>query len=182
MSLLLSGIGTKCFLVRVEVNKVIISHLKSNIVSIERYDFSCEQTNWEWAMCSVCWIPNSFYDDHHLVLRGEPGHFPPCSDHEINIYLLGLCSRSKFDHILDVLNDEQGFVAYRGRTNTLINYDPVKRVWTMILVNDPDTFAVSRASLESLLMGIEGASDCPDWFTSMSRSVPRSCYASYRMP
>ena len=85
-------------------------------------------------MCTACWIPNSFYHHHHLVLRG-------------------LCSRSKFDQILDVLNDDQGYVSYKGRTNTLITYDPVERIWTMRIVNDPDTFAVSRASLESLLMG-----------------------------
>lgn len=54
-----------------------------------------------------------------------------------------------------MLNDEQGYVAYKGRTNTLVNYDPVKRVWMMRIVNDPDTFAVSRANLESLLMGRE---------------------------
>ena len=55
-----------------------------------------------------------------------------------------------------MLNDEQGYVAYKGRTNTLVNYDPVKRVWMMRIVNDPDTFAVSRANLESLLMGKGG--------------------------
>ena len=54
-----------------------------------------------------------------------------------------------------MLNDEQGYVAYKGRTNTLVNYDPVKRIWKMTIVNDPDTFAVSRANLESLLMGRE---------------------------
>ena len=101
-------------------------------------------------MCSVCWIPNSFYDDHHLVLRGKP----PCGDHYTYVRIPeGLCSRSKFDVILDVLNDEQGYVAYKGRTSTLVNYDPVERVWLMRIVNDPDTFAVSRANLESLLMG-----------------------------
>ena len=59
-----------------------------------------------------------------------------------------------------MLNDEQGYVAYKGRTNTLVNYDPDNRVWKMKIVNDPDTFAVSRANLETLLMGRKGAINC----------------------
>ena len=92
-------------------------------------------------MCTACWLPQTFYEDHQLVLRG-------------------LCSRSKFDNILHVLNDEQGYVAYKGRTNTLVNYDPDNRVWKMKIVNDPDTFAVCRANLETLLMGRKGATHC----------------------
>lgn len=51
-------------------------------------------------------------------------------------------------------------MAYKGRTNTLVNYDPDNRVWKMKIVNDPDTFAYSRANLETLLMGRKGATNC----------------------
>ena len=94
-----------------------------------------------------------------LIFTTNPQPYPRAFDrtytHAYMISNLGLCSRSKFDIILDVFNDELGYVAYRGRTNTLINYDPVKRIWLMRIVNDPDTYAVSLASLESLLMGSE---------------------------
>ena len=99
-----------------------------------RYDLNCIQTNWQWAMCTGCWIPNSFYNFVEIKIRG-------------------LCARSNFDTVYDVINDERGYVSYKGYRNTLVTYNPKSRQWTMKLVNNPKVWAVSNASMESLLMG-----------------------------
>ena len=99
-----------------------------------RYDFACVQTNWQWAMCTGCWLPHSF-------------------NHFIEIKIRGLCSRSKFDSIYEVMNDETGYVSYKGVRNTKVTYNPAERQWVMKLVNNPNVWAVSNASMGSLLMG-----------------------------
>ena len=48
------------------------------------YDFNCETTNWQWAACAACFLPNTFHDYSNIVARG-------------------LCSRSKFDTLYEVM-------------------------------------------------------------------------------
>ena len=43
-----------------------------------RYDFDCIQTDWDWAMCTACFLPNTITD-------------------YIDIKARGLCSRTEFD-------------------------------------------------------------------------------------
>ena len=106
---------------------------KNNVI-IQRYDLACVQTNWQWAMCTGCWLPNSFYSFVEIKIRG-------------------LCSRSKFDTIYDVMNDPTGYVSYKGMKNTEVTYNPLERQWIMKLVNNPNMLGVSNASIDSLLMG-----------------------------
>ena len=94
----------------------------------------CIQTNWQWAMCTGCWLPNSF---HHFV----------------EIKIRGLCSRSNFDTIYEVMNDPTGYVSYKGMKNTEVTYNPVKRQWLMKLFTNPNVWATSNASIDSFLMG-----------------------------
>ena len=85
-------------------------------------------------MCTGCWIPNSLYTFIEIKIRG-------------------LCSRSKFDRTFEVLNDQRGYVSYKGVKNTQVLYNPAQRHWEMRLVNNPEVWAVSNASIDSLLMG-----------------------------
>ena len=54
------------------------------------YDFSCETTNWQWASCTACFLPNIFQDYSNIVTRG-------------------LCSRTKFDTLFEVDNKDIHF-------------------------------------------------------------------------
>ena len=70
------------------------------------------------------------------------------------IKVRGLCQRSKFDSTYEVLNDERGYLGYKGLRNTKVSYNPKERQWKMYLVNNPNITAYSNASMESLLMGM----------------------------
>ena len=74
-------------------------------------------------------------------------------DNFVEIKVRGLCQRSKFDSTYGVMNDDRGFLAYKGLRNTRVSYNPTTRIWKMYLVNNPNITAVSNASMESLLMG-----------------------------
>ena len=37
--------------------------------------------------------------------------------------------------------------------NTIITYDDIERKWNIILVNNPQVYAVSNSNFEDLLMG-----------------------------
>jgi hypothetical protein len=58
-----------------------------------------------------------------------------------------------FDTSFEVLNDERGYMSYRGRTRTLITYQPGERLWMMKLVNNPRVWAVTNVSMASMIMG-----------------------------
>ena len=94
----------------------------------------CVRTDWQWAACTGCMVPNTLEDFTEIKVRG-------------------LCQRSKFDSTYEVLNDERGYLGYKGLRNTKVSYDPKKRLWRMYLVNNPNITAISNASFESLLMG-----------------------------
>ena len=66
----------------------------------------------------------------------------------------GLCQRSKYDSTYEVLNDEDGYLGYKGLQSTKVSYNPKERQWKMYLVNNPNITAYSNASMESLLMGM----------------------------
>ena len=72
----------------------------------------------------------------------------------VEIKVRGLCQRSKFDSIYEVMNDERGYLGYKGLRNTRVSFNPEKRQWKMYLVNNPNITALSNASMESLIMGI----------------------------
>ena len=101
---------------------------------MHRYDLACVQTNWQWAMCTGCWLPNSFHTFVEIKIRG-------------------LCSRTKFDTTFDIMNDATGYVSYKGMKHTEVTYNPTERRWVMKLVNNDNVWAVSNASIDSLLMG-----------------------------
>ena len=106
----------------------------SSTASTARYDLKCSATEWTWASCTGCWLPNSLSTFVTLTLRG-------------------LCPRTKFDHSFEVLNDDRGYVSYKGRTRTLVTYHPKERIWRMELVNNPTVWATSNASMASMVMG-----------------------------
>ena len=99
-----------------------------------RYDFSCSQSQWSWAGCTACWLPNSLSSFVTIALRG-------------------LCPRTQFDSSFEVFNGADGYVSYRGMTRTLVSYQPKERKWIMRLVNDPTVWAVTNVSMASLIMG-----------------------------
>ena len=69
----------------------------------------------------------------------------------VEIKVRGLCQRSKFDSSYEVMNDDRGYLGYKGLRNTRVSFDPDRR--KMYLVNNPNITAVSNASMESLIMG-----------------------------
>ena len=54
---------------------------------------------------------------------------------------------------LQVMNDEDGYVMFRGKQNTIITYNPETKIWTMKLVNNPSVYGTSSTSFQDLLMG-----------------------------
>ena len=51
------------------------------------------------------------------------------------------------------MNDEDGYVMFRGKQNTIITYNPETKIWTMKLVNNPSVYGTSSTSFQDLLMG-----------------------------
>ena len=51
------------------------------------------------------------------------------------------------------MNDEDGYVMFRGKENSIITYNPNAKIWTMKLVNNPSVFGTSSTSFQDLLMG-----------------------------
>ena len=51
------------------------------------------------------------------------------------------------------MNDDEGYVKFRGKQNTIITYNPEMKIWTMKLVNNPSVYGTSKASFQDLLMG-----------------------------
>ena len=52
-----------------------------------------------------------------------------------------------------MFNDDDGYVSYRGKTSSVVNYRHEERRWLMRMVNNPKVWAVSNASMASLIMG-----------------------------
>ena len=99
------------------------------------YDFDCEQSSWEWGACTSCLLPNSFYKSTIVTARG-------------------LCARTNFDTEFEVMNDQEGYVMFKGKKNTIITYDPEAKLWSMQIVNRPSIYATSESSFPDLLMGM----------------------------
>lgn len=53
------------------------------------------------------------------------------------------------------MNDERGYVMYKGVRNTVVTYDPESKVWNMKIVNNPKVYAQTISPFENLLMGRE---------------------------
>ena len=51
------------------------------------------------------------------------------------------------------MNDEAGYVMFRGKQHTVITYNPETKIWTMEVVNNPSVYATSTALFPDLLMG-----------------------------
>ena len=51
------------------------------------------------------------------------------------------------------MNDDEGYVMFRGKKNTIITYNPVTKMWTMKLVNNPTVYGTSNSRFQDLLMG-----------------------------
>ena len=52
--------------------------------NVSVYDFACDGKTWQWAACTACFLPNTFQDYSNIVARG-------------------LCSRTKFDTLFEVM-------------------------------------------------------------------------------
>ena len=77
----LLGTGAQCFL----VNIVFPQWTNPVYPRMFRYDFACEQTDWQWAMCTACFLPVTFTTENSYVIAR------------------GLCSRTKFDTQFEVI-------------------------------------------------------------------------------
>ena len=55
------------------------------------------------------------------------------------------------------MNDDKGYVMFRGKQHTVITYDPETKLWTMQVVNNPSVYATSNALFQDFLMGIKGS-------------------------
>lgn len=53
------------------------------------------------------------------------------------------------------MNDEAGYVMFRGKQNTMITYNPEKKMWTMRVVNKPSVYATSSTPFQNLLIGLD---------------------------
>jgi hypothetical protein len=60
------------------------------------------------------------------------------------------------------MNDDDGYVSYRGKTSTVVSYRPKERRWLMRMVTNPEVWAVSNASMASLIMGQWDACESAD--------------------
>ena len=87
-----------------------------------RYDFSCIQKDWDWAACNACLLPNTMFN-------------------YVDIQARGLCLRTEFDTIYQVLNDDSGYIMFKGNKHTTITYDPILKKWTMARMNKPEVYA-----------------------------------------
>ena len=56
---------------------------------------------------------------------------------------------------VQVMNDEAGYVMFRGKQHTMITYDPEKKMWTMRVVNKPSVYATSSTHFQDLLIGLD---------------------------
>ena len=99
------------------------------------YDFNCVQTSWSWAMCSACILPHSLFNQTVLTLRG-------------------LCSRTSFDISYQVINNEEGYVMFKGVKNTIIQFNFEGKLWKMSLVNNPSIYATSSTPFSELILGL----------------------------
>ena len=55
--------------------------------------------------------------------------------------------------LCQVLNDDEGYIMFHGKQNTIITYKPDTKMWTMKLVNNPSVYGTSSASFQDMLMG-----------------------------
>ena len=51
------------------------------------------------------------------------------------------------------MNDEAGYVMFRGKQHTVITYNPETKIWTMEVVNNPSVYGTSNTLFPDLLMG-----------------------------
>ena len=51
------------------------------------------------------------------------------------------------------MNDEEGYIMFKGKQNTIITYKPETKMWTMMLVNNPSVYGTSSSAFQDMLMG-----------------------------
>ena len=51
------------------------------------------------------------------------------------------------------MNDETGYVMFKGKKHTMVIYDPKEKLWTMRVTNNPEVYATSASIFQNLLMG-----------------------------
>ena len=66
-----------------------------------------------------------------------------------NRFVISVCDIN----LLQVMNDEMGYIMFKGARNTIVTYDPANKDWTMEIVNNPKVFAKTKSLFENLLMG-----------------------------
>ena len=59
-----------------------------------------------------------------------------------------------------VMNDETGYVMFKGKKHTIVTYDPEKKVWIMRVTNNPGVYATSASNFQNLLMGKDIYTNC----------------------
>ena len=59
-----------------------------------------------------------------------------------------------------VMNDETGYIMFKGKKHTVVTYDPEEKLWTMRVTNNPGVYATSASIFQNLLMGIDICTNC----------------------
>ena len=82
----------------------------------------------------------------------------PCHSREILstmpiLKVRGLCSQTAFDLQYIMLNDEDGYVEYVGKQNSVIKYNADEEIWTIQSLPFPKITATSKAIFTTLFVG-----------------------------
>ena len=51
------------------------------------------------------------------------------------------------------MNDDEGYIMFLGKQNTMITYEPEAKMWTMKLVNNPSVYGTSSSAFQDMIMG-----------------------------
>ena len=74
-------------------------------------------------------------------------------DQNVVLRLSGVCDRSVLDKHYHLRNDENGYLILNGFSGTIIQYDPVSRVWKLSVTHRPEVSGTSSAPFETLTLG-----------------------------
>ena len=72
--------------------------------------------------------------------------------YKVSIELQSLFLFSQTKHP-QVMNDDEGYIMFKGKQNTIITYKPETKMWTMKMVNNPSVYGTSSAPFQDMLMG-----------------------------
>ena len=75
------------------------------------------------------------------------------ADIKVTLASLSLLSCIVYILLWQVMNDEAGYVMFRGKQHTVITYSPETKIWTMRVVNNPSVYGTSTTLFPDLLMG-----------------------------